>query len=96
MNIVFSELDDDFLKKQVEGGAYSNVTEVVRDAVRRMREQAEQRRLEELRLLLATGLEQAERGEVRAYQRSRLDELLSKAIDNSQAGRPVKTAVKSA
>ena len=39
MNINFPPVDDCYIKAKVEGGYYSNVTEMVRDAVRRMREQ---------------------------------------------------------
>jgi antitoxin ParD1/3/4 len=43
MKIAFAEQDERFIKSQVENGFYTNATEVVRDAVRRLREQAEQR-----------------------------------------------------
>jgi antitoxin ParD1/3/4 len=39
MNINFPPVDDGYIKAKVEGGYYSNATEMVRDAVRRMREQ---------------------------------------------------------
>jgi putative addiction module CopG family antidote len=38
MHIRFSEIDDSFIKKTVEQGFYLSETELVRDAVRRMRE----------------------------------------------------------
>ena len=38
MNINFPPVDESFIKAKVEGGYYSNATELVRDAVRRMRE----------------------------------------------------------
>jgi antitoxin ParD1/3/4 len=38
MNINFSPVDKQFIENIVEDGYYSNVTEAVRDAVRRMRE----------------------------------------------------------
>jgi len=39
MNINFPPVDDTYIKSKVQGGYYSNATEMVRDAVRRMREQ---------------------------------------------------------
>jgi antitoxin ParD1/3/4 len=38
MNINFSQMDDSYIKAKVENGYYSNATEMVRDAIRRMRE----------------------------------------------------------
>ncbi len=42
MNINFPPVDDAYIKTKVESGYYSNATEMVRDAVRRMREQDDQ------------------------------------------------------
>ena len=39
MNINFPPVDTGYIKTKVESGYYSNATEMVRDAVRRMREQ---------------------------------------------------------
>ena len=39
MNINFPPVDAGYIKTMVESGYYSNATEMVRDAVRRMREQ---------------------------------------------------------
>lgn len=39
MNIVFPSVDDYYIKTKVADGFYSNATELVRDAVRRLREQ---------------------------------------------------------
>ena len=42
MNINFPPVDAGYIKTKVESGFYSNATEMVRDAVRRMREQDDQ------------------------------------------------------
>jgi antitoxin ParD1/3/4 len=42
MNINFPPVDAGYIKTKVESGYYSNATEMVRDAVRRMREQDDQ------------------------------------------------------
>lgn len=39
MNIVFPPVDEKFIKAKISDGYYSNATELVRDAVRRLREQ---------------------------------------------------------
>ena len=95
MNIAFPSIDEEYLKKKVDMGFYGNITEVVRDAVRRMRELEERRKLEELRLLLAIGLDQAEQGKLLQYDPSLLDNLLDQARENSKQGKIVKNAIKS-
>ena len=44
MNIGFPEVDEKFIKSKVEAGYYMNETEVVRDAIRHMREEEERRK----------------------------------------------------
>ncbi len=38
MNIIFPSVDESYIKAKVEDGFYTNATELVRDAVRRLRE----------------------------------------------------------
>ncbi len=38
MNIIFPPVDDSYIRAKVSDGFYSNATELVRDAVRRLRE----------------------------------------------------------
>lgn len=38
MHIRFAEMDEQFIRAQIASGYYTNETELVRDAVRRMRE----------------------------------------------------------
>ncbi|MEQ1835046.1 MAG: type II toxin-antitoxin system ParD family antitoxin [Candidatus Nitrotoga sp.] len=38
MNIVFPLVDESYIKAKIDDGFYSNATELVRDAVRRLRE----------------------------------------------------------
>ena len=38
MNIIFPSVDEQYIKTKVQEGFYSNATELVRDAVRRLRE----------------------------------------------------------
>ncbi len=39
MNVVFPPVDESYIKAKIDDGFYSNATELVRDAVRRLREQ---------------------------------------------------------
>ncbi len=38
MNVIFDPVDESYIKAKIEDGFYSNATEFVRDAVRRLRE----------------------------------------------------------
>ena len=38
MHVRFADVDENFIKTEVQSGFYTNETELVRDAVRRMRE----------------------------------------------------------
>lgn len=51
MNIDFPAVDDGYIKGKVSNGYYTNATELVRDAVRRMREDDEAKRQRLLRAL---------------------------------------------
>jgi antitoxin ParD1/3/4 len=55
-----------FIREQVDGGSYTTADEVVCEALRLLQrnEELDRLKLEELRRLVAVGLEQAERGEV--------------------------------
>jgi antitoxin ParD1/3/4 len=44
MNIDFPAVDEGFIKNKVSSGYYTNATELLRDAVRRMREADESKR----------------------------------------------------
>ncbi len=44
MNINFPPVDEQYIKSQVELGFYGNATEMVRDAIRRLREEDERRK----------------------------------------------------
>lgn len=94
MNIKFPPIDEKYLKKKVKNGFYSNLTEAVRDAVRRMRERDEDKGLKEIRSLLEVGLEQIGRGETVPYTPDFMDKAMKQAVKNSKAGKPVRDEVK--
>lgn len=47
MNIVFPPVDESYIKAKIDDGYYTNATELVRDAVRRLREMDDNRYAEE-------------------------------------------------
>jgi len=88
MNIVFSEVDESYIRHKVGSGYYSNATELVRDAVRRLREHDEQF----VRLLVA--LELGERdiaeGQTKPYTPQLLEEIKQRALTRAKNGEHVK------
>jgi len=93
MNINFPSVDAGYIKTKVESGYYSNATEMVRDAVRRMREQDDEHR----RLLAA--LEIGERditaGRTVPYTADLLNEIEEEARAHAVNSRPTNPDVSS-
>jgi antitoxin ParD1/3/4 len=87
MKINFADRDEHFIRMQVEQGYYSNATELVRDAVRRLRENTPQVRL-------ATALEAAEQsaaaGRTHEFTPERLSEIRNRAISRTQQGESIR------
>ena len=61
MNVGFPEVDEKYIKSKVEAGYYTNETEVVRDAIRHMREEEERRA--NFRAAVQLGVNQIANGE---------------------------------
>jgi len=85
MHINLSPEIEQYLQLKVGTGFYSNASEVVRDAIRRMWEEDE--KLEKLRAAIRQGDEQIERGEGIAYSASQLDKITEKALHNASKGK---------
>jgi antitoxin ParD1/3/4 len=79
MNINFPAVDETYIKQQVDSGFYSNATELVRDAVRHMREADEQRQA--LLAAVQIGEAQLERGKHRRYTPELFEEIKRNARD---------------
>ncbi len=94
MHVKFPPVDEDFIKESVGSGYYSNETELVRDAVQRLRESCNVEKQEWLRTELDKGLVQAQNGELIPYTPGFADEALECARENHKNGKPVKNAVK--
>ncbi len=89
-----TEKDREFIKNQVTMGYYASEIEVVRDAVRRLREKSQEEKLLELRALAFKGHEQLMRGESREFTSNDFDALLERAKENHQSRKPVKDEIK--
>ena len=65
MNVSLTPELEKLVNERVQSGLYSSASEVIREALRLLKEQGElrQRRLEELRKEIGFGLEQLNRGE---------------------------------
>jgi len=87
MHINLSPEMEQYLQSKVATGYYSNASEVVRDAIRRMREEDE--KLAALRAAVAVGDEQLERGEGAAYTPELLAQMTEKAMANARKGKKV-------
>ncbi len=88
MHVRFAEIDEGFIKSQVESGFYTNETEVVRDAVRRLREE-KQARPNRIYDAVLKGDAAIERGETLPYSRQLLEEIKSEATQRAQHGQTV-------
>lgn len=91
MHINLSSEMEQYLQSKVNTGYYSNASEVVRDAIRRMRDEDE--RLAALRAAVAVGDEQLERGEGVTYTAERLEKITRRALTNARTGKKVRSDV---
>lgn len=89
-----TDKDRNFIKTQVSGGYYASEIEVVRDAVRRLRENEEEKKLYRLRAMALKGHEQLMRGEGAVLDAALMAEISKKAKALAQSGGPIKDEVK--
>lgn len=87
MHINLSAEMEGFIKGKVASGFYSNATEVIRDAIRRM--QAEEARLSAWQAAVRQGADQLERGEGIAYSAAALEDITQSAIAAMHSGKPM-------
>jgi antitoxin ParD1/3/4 len=77
---------EQYLQSKIGTGFYSNASEVVRDAIRRMREDD---KLVTLRVAVQVGEEQLDRGEGIPYTPKRLETITEKAFANARDGKKI-------
>lgn len=85
MHIRFADIDETFMKNQVHDGYYTNETELVRDAVRRMREENDKKKRFNEAVLL--GDEAIERGETVPLTPELIENIKKSAIAKAKKGK---------
>jgi antitoxin ParD1/3/4 len=91
MHVNLSPEIETYLQHKVGTGFYSNPSEVIRDALRHMREEDE--KLESLRAAVRVGDEQLARGEGTPYTPELLGKITKRAIANARKSKKVKLDV---
>jgi len=88
MHVRFADADQNFISSQAEQGFYSNETEVVRDAVRRLRELKEAQTSGFYRAALK-GHEQIEQGLTIPYSRELIEQIAAQSEENVKSGKKI-------
>lgn len=91
MHIKLPKEMENYLQAKVSAGFYGNASEVVRDAIRRMREEDD--KLEALRSAVRAGDDELDRGEGRTYTPELLENLTETARAGAKQGRKVRRDV---
>jgi len=87
MHINLPKEMENYLQTKVGAGFYSNASEVIRDAIRRMREEDE--KLVALRAAVRAGDEQLDRGEGQSYTPELLEKITEMALTGAKQGHKV-------
>ncbi len=84
MNINLALKDEEYLKSKVEAGYYTNVAEVIRDAIRRMREA--DNHYDELVEAIMVGERQIANGQYKPYTPELMQEIRQNAKKRAERG----------
>jgi len=87
MHVNLSTEMENFIKSKVATGFYSNATEVIRDAVRRM--QAEELRAQVWQAAIQRGDDELNRGEGIPYTAKTLSDITDAAVSSMHSGAPM-------
>ncbi len=85
MNVIFPPVDESYIKAKVEDGFYTNATELVRDAVRRLREQ-DDAKYTRLISAIELGEKDAREGKGNAYTPEIFDQIMQDAKHHAAQG----------
>ncbi len=86
MHIRFAEVDENFIKTEVQNGFYANETELVRDAVRRLREEKE--RTNRIHSAVMQGAKDIAEGRTTPLTPELMKELVQSGIERAKSGEP--------
>lgn len=92
MHINLSAEMESFIKGKVTSGDYGNATEVIRDAIRRMK--AEDMRLAAWRAAVTEGTDELDRGDSVAYSAEVLDDITRSAKKAMHSAAPINPDVR--
>ena len=90
MHLKFAHIDEKFIKEKVESGFYSNETELVKDAVRHMREEEE--KFQRFQAAVRIGDEQIASGKTAPYSQELMKKIEQRAVSKAQQGKKVKNS----
>lgn len=93
MNITFASKDEAYIRQMVEEGYYSNATELIRDAVRRLREANKIEYDNPMYAAVAIGEEQYARGQYKKYTPELFEEIQRNADKKLKQGKKPKPEV---
>ncbi|RKT10355.1 antitoxin ParD1/3/4 [Paraburkholderia sp. RAU2J] len=91
MNVNFPPVDENFIRKSVDGGLYSNANELVRDAVRRLRE-SEERHIE-LLAAIQLGEDDIAQGRTGTYSKEMVRAIRDRVLKRAASGEKPKSDV---
>jgi antitoxin ParD1/3/4 len=86
MHIRFADTDTKFMKSAVQEGLYTSETELVRDAVRRLREQ--QMHISPVFQAVMKGEQAIREGRTREFTPEVMEEIFQRGIKQAKAGEP--------
>lgn len=88
MNVSLTPELEKFVQEKVATGLYNSASEVIREALRLLREQdiLRQHHLEELKREIALGIEQADRGQTKRFDASDLKLRVMKSVEEQEQG----------
>ncbi len=86
MNVIFPPVDENYIKAKIEDGFYSNATELVRDAVRRLREY-DDAKYSRLMSALEAGERDMYEGRIEAYTPELYQQIIADAAHHSAHGK---------
>ena len=80
MNVSISPQLEEWIQEKVQSGYYQTASEVIREALRLLREKEQFReiKIEELRKRIAAGIDDLENGRFRDFDQSTIDEIKMK------------------
>jgi putative addiction module CopG family antidote len=86
MHIRFSEIDANFIKEAIEQGFYLSETELVRDAVRRMREATQAQNNNRFKQAVDAGVKSLENGDTVEFSHELMQKIKRNAIKKVKNG----------